>query len=190
MKAGFLIFFLLGSSFSPAQSERQRQSRETQSGRPALIIKRNSSQLSPKDEVSALTFPGPGTASAAKSEMNVLPLVVDFGDVISGQERNLVAALTIVISSGDDWNLEVKPSDVFVISGDKSSTVPISRMSWKLSETNNFVPFPETGGIVVAQGSGDPLQDQVLVLDLKLTLLENDPVGFYTTQLKFELRRD
>lgn len=183
------IFFLVSGCLA-AQSERPGQTRGNGSDRPTLRIKKNYSPVGKKEEVSALTFPKPGAMQTAKSEMNVLPLVVEFGDVISGQERNLVAALTVVISSGDDWNLEVKPSDVFVISGDKSSTVPISRMSWKLSETSSFVPFHETGEIIVAQGGGDPVQDQVLVLDLKLTLLENDPVGFYTTQLKFELRRD
>lgn len=104
---------------------------------------------------------------------------VRFGELIPGEPAEIEGAIRTRVHSARPWILELVPYLPLRIVDRGGLPVPQSRLAWRSRETGNYRVFDGVMPVVVARGGATGPAGEVVVVDLRLLLGDNDELGRY-----------
>jgi hypothetical protein len=144
-----------------------------------------------------LAQPAPGTSGALESA-RVRPTApaqphffvesgpITFGDVLPGLETDVPDAMVVRVFSDRQWSLRLVPTTMLLIEG-RPELISLSRLHWRSTRGGAFTAFRQNAPVVVASGKATGEAGEVVVLDLRLRLQDEDPLGQYGCSFRVEL---
>ena len=169
------------SALSAAAAPTERPARERDDRRPARVI-----------------APAPGTISQParprpalvgdSARFLVESSAVSFGEVIPGLPALVPTAMLVRVFSERPWTLTLVPTSMLTVS-DRADLVSLSRLEWRSSRGGAFTQFRENAPVTIASGQATGGGGHLVVVDLRLQLLDDDPLGSYGCSFRVELDR-
>jgi hypothetical protein len=111
---------------------------------------------------------------------------VAFGEVIPDQDSILNGALVVRVFSNRDWRLMLQPNEP-LRSLERGRIVPLSRLAWRSRGSGTHAPFQDGVTATVASGPRTSGAGALVAVDLRLRIVDEDPLGAYGTSFRLEL---
>lgn len=114
---------------------------------------------------------------------------VNFGEVLPELPAFVPTAMVIRVFSERPWTLKLIPMSMLTVSHGPE-LVSLSRLEWRTSKGGGFTQFLENAPVVIARGNPTAASGELVVVDLRLKIRNEDPLGNYGCSFRVELDRN
>lgn len=126
------------------------------------------------------------TAEQSRAWYVVEKIDTELGPMFPGETEIANDAIVIRVFSDSDWVLRVRPDQMTIASGARVSYLPFDRLSIR-SNNSSWQPVDGAFPAIVGEGTATAGAGAVIVLDLRLSLEQTDPVGWFGTRFEILL---